>query len=213
MIKMTEQWRDIAGYEGYYQVSSLGNIKSIPRYITTNLGYVSFIPGQQIKTFINTVGYVQVHLSKNNRSRVFYVHRLVANAFMENPEGYTDVNHKDHNKVNNAVWNLEWVTHSANMLDMRQHYGIIKHPYICAECGKSKNYAGHLCLDCEKKRRRQNIPSRDELKAALLVRNFEKLGKMFGITGKGFSKWCKIRNLPYKAQEIKRMTDAEILAL
>lgn len=99
---MTEIWKPIAGYEGLYEVSNLGNIKSLRR-------------NKIMKQGVHSFGYRYVILSKNNESKNLLVHRLVAEAFISKIEGKTDVNHIDGNKYNNSVDNLEWVSKSENM--------------------------------------------------------------------------------------------------
>lgn len=97
---MTEEiWKDIAGYEGKYQVSNLGRVKSL-HYNKTNK--------ERLLTLGDFRGYLHVGLSKYSHKKRFYVHRLVANAFIENPYNFPQVNHKDENKHNNCVENLEW---------------------------------------------------------------------------------------------------------
>ena len=94
---MQEQWKDVKGYEEYYQVSNTGKIKSI-KY------------EKLLKPKLTKYGYREVGLSKNGESKYFKVHRLVAFAFVENPntEYFNQVNHKDEDKTNNAYTNLEW---------------------------------------------------------------------------------------------------------
>ena len=90
-----EEWKEIPGYEGLYEVSNTGNVKSL---IKNNI----------IKGFINKKGYIQVSLSKNGIIKKFSVHRLVAQAFLQNPYNLPQVNHRDEDKINNNVDNLEW---------------------------------------------------------------------------------------------------------
>lgn len=97
---MIEEWRDIRGYEGLYQVSNLGRIKSIPRERTK---------GGILKPLKDRTGYLSVNLYKNGKIKRCKIHRLVANNFLE-------VNHKDGNKLNNNLSNLEYVTKSRNIL-------------------------------------------------------------------------------------------------
>ena len=105
---MKEIWRDIEGYEGLYQVSNFGNIMS------NNL-YAHKKP--KLKKICNhSSGYASVSLSKEGRDKTYLVHRLVAKAFLDNPNGYEFVNHKDENKKNNNVENLEWCTKSYNSI-------------------------------------------------------------------------------------------------
>lgn len=108
-----EEWRDVRGYEGFYQVSNLGRVKSIGRYVGCK-GYVTrFYPGRIMKQD-TTRGYKRCTLSKNNITKRYQVHRLVAVAFIENPKGLPFVNHKDENPSNNNVDNLEWCTPKYN---------------------------------------------------------------------------------------------------
>ena len=96
---MQEIWKDIKGYEGLYQVSNLGNVKSLK----TNKNLYSS----------NAKGYRRVGLFKGKR-KGYSIHRLVAQAFIPNPENKPCVNHKDCNRANNNVNNLEWCTHKEN---------------------------------------------------------------------------------------------------
>lgn len=95
---MNEIWKDIKGYEGLYQVSNLGRIKS----------FLKNKQGQVLNCSPNTKGYLQFRLRKNGVSKVTRVHRIVAETFIDNPNNYTQVNHKDENKLNNNINNLEW---------------------------------------------------------------------------------------------------------
>lgn len=116
-----EFWKDIKGYEGLYQVSNLGRVKSYPRYGTTN--YEHFLSTEIYKN----CRYSRVTLSKNNKTKSFSVHRLVAEAFLPNPFNLPQVNHKDENTANNFVWinedgsvdfeksNLEWCDSKYNV--------------------------------------------------------------------------------------------------
>lgn len=111
---MQEIWENIKGYEGIYQVSNLGNIKSVNHYVMNN-GIKQLRKGNVLKKNINVWGYEGVVLYKNGIGKRHTVHRLVANAFINNPDNKKEINHIDGNKLNNCVSNLEWCTRSENM--------------------------------------------------------------------------------------------------
>ena len=115
-----EVWKDIKGYEGLYQVSNLGRVRSLPRIIETESSnqYKTFHNVQEKKGKIlkqKESDYKSVALYKDKKSKYYMVHRLVAQAFISNPNGYLYVNHKDEDKYNNCVENLEWCTQSYNI--------------------------------------------------------------------------------------------------
>ena len=102
---MEEIWKDVEGYEGLYQVSNMGRVRSLRRNII-------------LRQRITRKGYKMVKLSTNNIRKGYYIHRLVATAFIPNPDNLPQVNHKDENKLNNCVGNLEWCDCKYN-----QNYG------------------------------------------------------------------------------------------
>lgn len=117
---LNEIWKDIKGYEGLYQVSNFGRVKKLERDLVYKDGKVVHYKEQILSPSIRANGYLQVHLSINMKKNNFYVHRLVAEAFISNPDNLPQVNHKDEDKTNNFVWvnedcsvdynktNLEW---------------------------------------------------------------------------------------------------------
>lgn len=110
-----EIWKDVKDYERRYQVSNFGRVKSLPRiakrvYKRTGRRYDLKVEGRILKQFMSNRGYYYVVLS-DKRGKVFLVHRLVAEAFISNPEKKSTVNHIDGNRGNNAVGNLEWATY------------------------------------------------------------------------------------------------------
>ena len=124
---MDEIWKDIYfvdngieyDYRGLYQVSNLGRVKSLKRTIIRSDGIQKTIDEKILKLGKHTSGYLQITLCKDKKVR-FFVHRLVAYMFIENDDilNKTQINHKDENKTNNCVYNLEWCTHKYN-----QNYG------------------------------------------------------------------------------------------
>ena len=110
-----EIYVDIPGYEGYYQVSNYGNVKSLDRVIKEKTGKTQTIKGRVLKQRINPGGYYYVELSKNGTKATFAIHQLVAQAFLDNPENKPIVNHINGIKTDNNVNNLEWATYSENL--------------------------------------------------------------------------------------------------
>ena len=112
---MEEIWKDIKNYEGYYQISNYGNVRSLDRI--DELGRL--IKGRekvkQKQHYNKDNCYLNIILYKNGQKQRFYIHRLVAEAFIPNPENKPQVNHNDRNKKNNKIDNLEWVTISENI--------------------------------------------------------------------------------------------------
>lgn len=98
---MQEIWKDIKGYEGLYQVSNLGKVKSLRK-------------NRMLTIQKNRGGYNYITLSFKGYSKIMTIHRLVAQAFVPNPNNYAYINHKDENKENNMWTNLEWCTHKYN---------------------------------------------------------------------------------------------------
>jgi hypothetical protein len=111
-----EIWKDIVGYEGLYQVSDLGRVRSLDRIIKGNKGSEYLKKGKILKQTFNLKKYSQVNLSKYGVDYHKRVHRLVAETFIPNPEMKPQVNHIDGNKNNNHVINLEWNTESENVI-------------------------------------------------------------------------------------------------
>ena len=110
---MREEWRNIEVFEGYYMISNLGRVKSLERMKWNGRGYQK-VPEKILKGRDNGHGYLRVNLCKEGKVKQHLVHVLVATAFLPNPDNLPEVNHKDENKQNNCVENLEWCSHSYN---------------------------------------------------------------------------------------------------
>ena len=125
---MTEIWKDIVGYEGLYQVSNLGRVKSVKR-------------NKILSQKHNWDGYLRIQLWRNNKNKYVSIHRLVAEAFIENPNKKPFINHIDGNKQNNNVDNLEWCTQKEN----------IKHAFdngLSTPCPKNWSRLSKPVLQC-----------------------------------------------------------------
>ena len=105
---MQEEWRDIKDYEGLYMISSYGRVKSLGRWVNYKNKGKKWQEGKILKPLVKKGGYLHVGLWKNGKLKFFTVHRLVAQAFIPNPNNLPQVNHKDENKENNFVKNLEY---------------------------------------------------------------------------------------------------------
>jgi len=112
---MEEIWKDIVGYEGMYQVSNRKRVKSLSRIVKRNDGKIRTISERILKQSVAN-GYLNVGLSKNAKLKTYTVHRLVAIAFIPNPDNLPMINHLDGDKTNNYVSNLEWCTGRENSL-------------------------------------------------------------------------------------------------
>jgi hypothetical protein len=107
-----ENWKDIQGYEGLYQISDNGVVKGVDRVLSYNANKTKQWKGKVIKTIVDHLGYCRVSLCKNGTVKANKIHRLVAETFLI---GQGQINHKDGNKLNNNIINLEFCTSKENM--------------------------------------------------------------------------------------------------
>jgi hypothetical protein len=113
---MIEIWKPVVGYEGLYEISSMGRLKSLSKRWFSGTGRECFHDGMIMSLTKSPEGYPQARLRKNKIAITHRIHRLVADAFILNPLQYRCVNHIDSNRENNAVENLEWATHQTNRM-------------------------------------------------------------------------------------------------
>jgi hypothetical protein len=210
-----EEWRYISGFDGKYMVSSYGKVKSVDRDISYPNGVKEHFKGKELyQTTVNS-GYKQVVLYLNGKRYHKYVHQLVGNAFIDNPRGLTEINHKDYDKNNNHYNNLEWCTHLENIIDLRNKksdgYKDSRNTngtHKCVDCGKDVMYKSIRCRQCEGKHRAAN--NKDAIKKEDLTEslnrnkgNFTRASKEFGMTDNSLRKWCKKYGLPTHSKEWK----------
>lgn len=120
MDNVHEEWRPVVGYEGLYMVSSLGRFYSRTRTVATRYGAVRRIPGRFLRPKVNSrSGYVEVMLyqpaSEDGGRKTVRAHKIVAHAFLGEPPADSVINHKDFDRTNNFVTNLEYVSHAENI--------------------------------------------------------------------------------------------------
>jgi hypothetical protein len=150
---INEIWLDIKNFENLYQVSNLGRIKSVYKRTNFNTYKETILsPGRDSR------GYLQVILYKNNLPKGRRIHRLVAEAFIHNPENKRTVNHIDENKLNNTVSNLEWSTNQENIdhsqskkIIQLKDNKIIKIWKSASEAGHNGFHQGHISKCCNNK--------------------------------------------------------------
>ena len=124
-----EKWKSIKGYEGFYEVSDQGRVKSLERVIkhpgSEEISAYDMSLKERIKhPHVTPKGYLQVSLCRDGTQKQFLVHRLVAATFISNPKKLPHINHKDFNKRNAAASNLEWVTNEQNIQHYRENTAI-----------------------------------------------------------------------------------------
>lgn len=224
---MKEIWKDIGiyngiDYSGLYQVSNLGNVRSLDRYVNNN-GALVLKKGRVLTPFV-AAQYKRVHLAKDSVVKNVSIHRLVAIAFVENdnPTEYTEVNHKDEDKLNNRFDNLEWCNRASNQKSYAQNHPIdvienIKKGgfvhRVMHQCPVCKRFTyNRVCCSkgCSKLfKSKTKRPNRTELKNLIRTTTFTEIGKNYGVTDNAVRKWCKSYNLPYKTSVIKSYTEED----
>lgn len=151
---MKEVWKQIKEFEGLYEVSNLGNVRSVDRFVNHSKGGKSLKKGKILKPSIGN-GYLAVILSKNNILVRKNIHRLVAEAFIPNPYNLKQINHKDENKLNNIFTNLEWCDCKYNI-----NYGSALNRMIQTKIDKGIVDPSHVGLPHKEQNRLINIKYR-----------------------------------------------------
>lgn len=118
---MTECWKDVLGYEGYYQVSDQGRVRSLPRVIMRSNGYPQTLRGQLLAPRLSAYGHQRIALMDCGQRLDTYIHRLVLEAFIGRCPRGLEACHNDGKHLNNRLSNLRWDTHASNMADTAKH--------------------------------------------------------------------------------------------
>ena len=139
-----ETWKDILGYENLYQVSDQGNVRSLEHKVKKGRGGIYSLPERKLKPAKNKFGYLYITLCKEGIRNRYFVHRLVAQAFIPNPDNLPYINHKDECKTNNRVDNLEYCnakyncnygTHNEKLSKSLINNPLISQAVVCIETG------------------------------------------------------------------------------
>ena len=187
---MQEIWKDVKGFEGIYCVSNLGNVKSYSR-MTVGGVRNRFVCGRLMKTKVNRGGYVVVHLRNIDKNVYPLVHRLVAEAFIPNYDNKPTVNHINGIKTDNAVVNLEWSTHSEQMI-----HAIGTGLYVQPDISKYTRF-GENAHNCK-----VNDTEVEEIKSLRKTGlTYEKIGKIYGIGISQVFRICKGESRLVKTNE------------
>lgn len=217
---MDEVWKDIKGYEGYYQISNFGNIRSLDRWIN-NHGTLVFRMGKILSPSKSGPGYLQIAFYVDGKTQKKYIHRLVMEAFnpTDNPE--LEINHIDENKENNMITNLEWVTHKENMNKVSKYIMAREHKEAkMKEAIPRKHKKARMKEAIPRKRnkakpkfqtsrvkRTSRIPPKEVLEKQLFeCKNFVALGKLYGVTDNAVRKWCRRYGLPDHTRQLKNLS-------
>lgn len=175
-------WKAVKNYEGVYEVSNTGDLRSKDRKVKTWFG-IRTCEGKPICGEINRDGYRRVHMSdaRTGKKDRVYLHRLVAGAFIENPLNKPCVNHKDGDKLNNSVDNLEWVTHQENVI----------HEYATGLCKgpTGESGGGHKLTE------KQVLTIRNSHKENILTR--KEMARMFDVSYRTILEICLRRTWRY----------------
>lgn len=213
---MEEIWKNIKDYEGIYQISNMGNIRSLDRVVKLANGNERHIKGKMLRIHMVS-GYLMVSLYKNGKRSNILVHRLVASNFLKNEKNLPEVNHIDHCKTNNKSSNLEWCTRDYNIRDMTLYYkgayknskGLYKEELnTCPFCKKVINYNSNFCKKCNNEISKSYRISKDDIITSLTKNkgNFTKSSKDFDLSDNALRKWCRKYSLPTSSKYWKLLT-------
>ena len=182
-----EQWRPVKGFDGRYEVSDKGNVRSFC-VIGSNSKRVDMDNPMMLRQYDNGHGYKCVRIRVDGHVKAFYIHRLVAEAFILNPQNLPCINHKDEDKANNCIDNLEWCTHKYN-----QNYGTIRQRISEKNKGKVSPMLGrHPSDETREKLRLSHIGKKASLETRRKLSDLNK-GEKNHMYGKHLSDEAKDR--------------------
>lgn len=183
----TEKWRPIKGYEGLYEISNIGNVKSLARKVSNGHALVDY-DERLLKPNVLAKGYLQVTLYNGKSRRGFQVHRLVAEAFIPNNDNMPQVNHKNGNKQDNRTCNLEWTDNKGNQLHAWAT-GLQK-PHYCGGGADKKRRVALLDADGNVEREFESIRAASTFMGCSTPANLSHLlngkGKIKSVYGRKF---------------------------
>lgn len=167
-----EVWKDVVGFESSHMISSHGRVLTKGRYIKNN-GALVWQPEHLRQSYVTTTGYMQIGLNVDGKQYKKYIHRLVAEAFLDNPLSLPEVDHIDRNRANNHLGNLRWVDHKENM--------------------KGASHSKRKQRTVVRRQRVSAKPSKKELRSVISEQhgNFTAVGRMYSVTDNAVRKWCK----------------------
>ncbi len=195
MEQVEEIWKPVVGHEGYYEVSNKGNIRSLDRINMTKRGYFEKRKSRSMKIMITKLGYHRVTFKKNNVDYTVFVHRVVAMAFIPNPDNKPQVNHKDLCKTNNHADNLEWNTALENI----RHCKNLK-----ANCFGENHYKAVVGIEIVKEMRYVYMSQLYSFKELAFIYKMSLFNARKIITGDGW------RNVDYPAQQRRKVNKEKL---
>lgn len=208
---MNEIWKDVFGLEEYAMISNLGRVRTKDRYVNSNGGSLYLRKGKERVSYDNGLGYRQIAFTIDGVVIRKYIHVIVLESFSNKPSDLHEVNHIDHDKSNNNLENLEWVTKSDNIKKMIDFHGIRKDKkYYCEDCGNERSRTSKSkCKECHDKYVEDNKLKIDKYELLnTIIRNkgnITKTSKEYGISDNGLRKKCISNNIPSKSIYYKKL--------
>lgn len=198
-----EIWKPVIeeGFEGFYEVSNLGRIRSTDRIVESKRGPLKY-KGKLLSPSPNSDGYLTVNLCKSGKKKNVKVHQVVAKAFIPNPNNFPEVNHIDENKANNQVTNLEWCTRKHNMNHGTALERMKKHPNQKKRCEESKSPIIGINIKDGSEIRFESISEAD--KNGFKRRNLWSALNGYDASHKGYV-WCRAEE--YSPVKVKKLLD------